>query len=68
MFYDYQDIIFGIISSRFESQFGYVSKMAVTKMVPNLVWTPDFFGLQGYRSPRNLGLEKFWPQECWSLH
>ena len=30
--------------------------MALTEMVPNLIWAPDFFGP-----------EKFWPQEVWSL-
>ena len=30
-------------------------------MVPDLIWAPDFFG-----SPRNLGPEKFEPQEIWA--
>ena len=40
--------------------------MASTEMVPDLIWAFDFFGPQGYRSPRNLVPEKFGSQEIWA--
>ena len=37
-------------------------------MVPNLIWSPDFFGPQEIWAPRSLVPEKYGPQEIWSLH
>ena len=42
--------------------------MAITEMVPNLIWAPDFFGPGKIWALKNLGHEKFGPQEIWSLH
>ena len=32
-------------------------------MVPELIWAPDFFGLQEIWAPRSLGPKKFGPEE-----
>ena len=50
-----------------------VSHLAITEMVPDLIWAHDLLGLKKFGPreiwfPRNLGPEKFGPQECWSLH
>ena len=45
-----------------------VSHLAITEMVPDLIWGLCLFGPQEIWSPINLGPEKFGPQECWSLH
>ena len=34
---------------------------AVTDLVPDLIWAPDFFGPQKVWAPRNLGPNKFDP-------
>ena len=31
---------------------------AITEMVPDFIWAPDFFGSREIRSPRNLGPTK----------
>ena len=41
---------------------------AITEMVPDVIWAPDFFGPREIWSPRNLVPEKFGPQEIWSMH
>jgi hypothetical protein len=40
---------------------------AITEMVPDLIWAPDFFGPQEIWSLRNLVPKKFGPKEVWSL-
>ena len=42
--------------------------LAITEMVPDIIWAPDFFGPQEIWFSRNLVPEKFGPQEVWSLH
>ena len=39
---------------------------AVTEMVLELIWAPDFFGPQEIWAPGNLGPRKFGPREIWS--
>ena len=39
---------------------------AVTELVPEPIWSPEFFGPQEIWSPRNLVPEKFGPREIWS--
>ena len=39
---------------------------AITEMVPDLIWAPDFFGPREISSPRNLGTldsAKFGPEK-----
>ena len=38
-------------------------KKAITEMVPDPIWAPDFFGPQEIWARRNLGPEKFGPGE-----
>ena len=40
--------------------------VAVTELVPELIWAPEFFGPQEIWSPSNLGPRKFGPWEIWS--
>ena len=45
--------------------------MAVTEMVSDHIWAPDFFGSQEVWSPRNLDPEKFSPRMkiiTWHFH
>ena len=47
---------------------GCVSKPeAITGMVPNLIWAPDFFGPQEIWPQRNLGPKKF-GGPCMKMH
>ena len=39
---------------------------AVTELVPELIWAPDFFGPQEIWALRNLGPRKFGPGEIWA--
>jgi hypothetical protein len=39
---------------------------AITEMVPDLIWAPDFFGPREISSPRNLVLKKFGPLEIYA--
>ena len=41
--------------------------MAITEMVPDHIWAPDFFGPQEIWALRNLGPEKFGPRQVWAL-
>ena len=43
-------------------------KSAVTEMVPDLIWAPDFSGSREIWSSRNLDPEIFGPHERWFLH
>ena len=40
---------------------------AVTELVPELIWAPEFFGPQEIWSPRNLGPRNLGPAPFWSL-
>ena len=40
--------------------------MAITEMVPNLIWAHDFFSSQEVWALRDLGPKKFGPLEIWS--
>ena len=42
-------------------------KRAVTELVPELIWAPDFFGPQEIWSPRNLVPRNLVPAPFWSL-
>ena len=44
------------------------SHIAITEMVPDLIWVLDIFGSQEIWSPQNFSLKKFGPTEIWSLH
>ena len=41
-------------------------KVAVTEMVPDLIWVPYFFGSRQILAPRNLVPKKFDFHEIWS--
>ena len=40
--------------------------LAITEMVPDLIWAPDFFGPWEIWAPRNLSPKKFGPWEIWA--
>ena len=42
--------------------------LAITEMVPDLIWAPHFFGFREIWSPGNLIPRKFEPREIWVPH
>ena len=62
--------IIGEIGSHFkeegEESYSQSIKLAVTEMVPDLIWAPDFFCPHKIWALRNLVAKKFGPREIWA--